>query len=198
VNLGEAITALQDRGFDYLTSARATLMLNTAKNQFEDVAPFPWNEATTTGTAPLTINDVKSVLYVTDMTNDVQLDGFDVRAIVDGDASLDSTGTPQAWYLDGEMTLQVWPANTSASLSVRYVKFSPELEDSDDEPLIPARYHGVWIDLAVVEAYKDSDNLQAAGALLADAQRRLGEIVAVYALRGHGEHQRITYASEDW
>lgn len=146
-------------------------MLNLGKNALEQVAPWPWLEATTSGTAPLTISDLRQVLYVVDTTNDCVLPGLDVRSTVGVDPELGS-GVPSSWWLDGLTSLKVHPTNTSVSLSVRYLKFSSELSTGTDTPLIPVREHPVWIDFAVVEAYKDSDNFAAAQALLGDLMSR--------------------------
>lgn len=171
MDLTSAQTELGARGFDHLSSSRKTIMLNLGKNALEALAPWPWLETTTTGTAPLTISDLRQVLYVVDSTNRVVLPGLDVRSTVEADPSLQA-GSPSSWWLDGLTTLRVHPTSTSVSLSVRYLKFSAELSAGSDTPLIPTREHPVWIDFAVVEAYKDSDNYGAAQALLSDLMGR--------------------------
>jgi hypothetical protein len=150
MDLTAAQTELKARGGDYLSTARLTTFLNDAKNELEDFFVWPWLETTTTGTAPLTISDLKHVLYVVDTTNQAELTGASAQYIVeDLDETITTTGTPDVWWLDGTTTLKVYPANTSASLSVRYVKFSPELSAGADTPLIPVRNHNLWIDLAL-------------------------------------------------
>ena len=185
MNLTSAITELQARGGSYLTSAggRPTIMLNDAKNELEDFYPWPWLETTTTGTAPLTISDLKYVLYVVDTTNKVELRGVDAGWIISQEGTdIAQTGDPSYWYLDGLTSLKVFPANTSVSLSVRYVKYSAELTGSDT-PGIPTRYHNLWIDLAMCRVYEDSDDFQAASALRAQTQKRLGQLVEEFEQR---------------
>ena len=201
MNLGTARTELQARGFDHVSSARCLILLNRAKNALEDEYPWPWLHVTTTGTAPLTISDVKHVLHVSDTSNDHELLGVDPRYVREQDPALDDTGTPAVWWLDGETSLKVWPANTSVNLNVRYVKFSAELSADADTPLIPVRYHPVWVDYAVVEAYKDSDDFERANALL--QHLRLVEVprmISHYANRNlqNPEAMNVTFASEDW
>ena len=201
MNLGTARTELLARGFDYLSSSRANTMLTNAKNAFEDEWSWPWLEATTTGTAPLTISDLKDVLSVVDTTNQVQLTGLDARDITDRDAIVTTAGSPDSWWLDGETTLRVYPTSTSVQLSVRYVKFSPELANDSDTPLIPVRYHPVWLDYAVVEAYLDSDNFDAAAGLLNFVrQQRLPAMIEQYATRNRQNpgYVAVTWASDDW
>jgi hypothetical protein len=201
MQLSAARTELQARGFDHLSSARCLIMLNRAKNALEDEYPWPWLHTSTTGTAPLTISDLKHIQYVSDTSNDRTLTGVDLRWVREMDASADETGTPQVWWLDGETTLRVWPLNTSINLSVRYVKFSPELSADGDTPLIPTRYHPVWVDYAVVEAYKDADDYANANALLQHLRMvEVPRMIAHYANRNlqNPEAIAVTYASEDW
>jgi hypothetical protein len=42
MSLDEATQAVMDRGFDYLSTARIHMMLNAAKDEFEDVYEWPW------------------------------------------------------------------------------------------------------------------------------------------------------------
>lgn len=183
MNLSSARDELAARGFDYLSTSRLNIMLNNGKNALEDEFAFPWLETTTTGTAPLAIADLKYVLYVVDTTNQNELTGLDSRDIALRDAIVGTAGTPDAWWLDGAGTLQTYPTST-ASLSVRYVKFSPELSADSDTPLIPVRYHSVWVDYAVVDAYRDSDNYAAANALLGFVREfRLQQMIEVYGAR---------------
>lgn len=201
MDLSAARTELKDRGFSFLTDARATIMLNNAKNALEDEFQWPWLETTATGVAPLTISDLKYVLYVVDTTNRVPLTGVDAVDITDRDAIITTTGAPDSWWLDGATSLKVYPASTSVQLSVRYVKFSPELSGGSDTPLIPVRYHQVWIDYAVVEAYKDSDRYTEANGLLGHIrQYRLPQMVELYGLRNRQNpgYAPVTWASDDW
>lgn len=200
MNLGDAQTELAGRGFDYLAASRMTIMLNDAKNALEDQWPFPWLETTATGTAPLTITDLKQVLYVQDTTNDNELLGLPVAQIaVDGD-DITRAGTPAYWWLDGTSTLNVWPVSTSVQLSVRYVRESVELSAVSDTPLIPARYHPLWVDLAVVQAYHDSDNFAGAQQLQGYVDSRMAKLVERYEQRNlqNGSYQTIRYMSDDW
>jgi hypothetical protein len=201
MDLTAAQTELKARGGDYLSNARLTTFLNDAKSELEDYWDWPWLETTTSGAAPLTIADLKSVLYVVDTSNLRELRGLAAADIVaELDETITTTGTPEYWWLDGTTSLKLYPASTSAQLSVRYVKFSAELSAGTDTPLIPTRYHNLWIDLAMVRVYKDDDQAQAAAALLQDCYARLYKIVEVYEARNHQNPmiQRVRFASEDW
>lgn len=200
MNLTQAVAELKARGFDYLSDARAAIMLNNGKNAFEDEYHWPWLETTTTGVAPLTITDLNSVLYVVDTTDGSELHGIDASDVVDLDPNVSTAGVPTSWWLDGTGTLRTYPVSTTASLSVRYVKVSPELTGTDT-PLIPTRYHPVWIDYAVVEAYKDDDRFNEAQALLSFVRtNRLPQIIEAYSSRNRANPavQVIVAGSEDW
>jgi hypothetical protein len=188
VNLGEARTELGDRGFDYLSPGRMNIMLNRGVVDFEDYWSWPWLRKTATGAAPLTISDLKYVLNVRDATG-VTLPSVDPSDIYD----TDTAGTPRFWYFDdssGAGVIAVSPTG-SATLTVRYVKESSTLSSDGDTPSIPSRYHLLWIDLAVIRAYQDSDNFAAANALKQDAYAELQELVERYETRDRSGHQQM-------
>lgn len=200
MTLTTATTELQARGGSYLAAARCTTMLNDAKNELEDFYPWPWLETTTTGTAPVTISDLKYVLYVVDTTNKCELPGVSAQWLISQEtADLTQTGDASYWYLDGLTSLKVYPVNTTASLSVRYVKYSPELSAGSDTPLFPARYTNIWIDLAMVRVYEDADDHQAADVLRTKVQKRLGLLVEEFEARNRQNTmvQEIIYGAMD-
>jgi hypothetical protein len=188
MNLGEARSELGLRGFDYLTAPRRDLMLNRARNDFEDFWPWPWLRRTTTGPAPLAISDLKYVLSVRDA------DGRVFTAIDDRDiAGTLSTGSPSSWWIDdtsGEAVLRVAPEG-EMTLTVRYTGEGSELVNQGDTPSIPARYHGIWLDLAVAYAYEDSDNFSAARELRTNALGRLQSLVERYETRNRSGAQQM-------
>lgn len=197
MDMDAARTEIRNRGFDYLTDSRLNTFLNTASTEMDDAYPWPWLETTTTGTAPLTVTDLKNVLYVVNTSNECELLSLEFRDRVLGDPNLTQSGAPAYWSLDGLNTIVLWPA-TSVDLSVRYVKTSPVLSDAADEPLFPEQYHGVWVDRAVVECLKDSDNHEAANVLLGDVGRRVQQMVMVYGSR-NAVYQRVdVFSALDW
>lgn len=183
MNLATARAELESRGYARFTDARLEAFLNTAKNRFEDY-PFdwPWLWGTATGAAPLTISDLRRVRSVVNSTTQTPLGHVDVDALVEfvsGDLTL--AGTAAGWYLSAETVVSTYP--TTASLSVRYVKFSPELAGTDT-PLIPTRYHQSWVDLAEVEVLKYGvKDANLAASLESAVMGRLAEIAGVYAMQ---------------
>jgi len=203
VNLAEARTEVMARGFDYLPPDRLTLMLNNAKNAFEDEWRWPWLEQTVTGPAPLAVTRLKHVYYVQDLDHRAELVALDPRSIAQGGDPIDHPGAPSYWWLDGPepdetTTINTWPV-AEVTLGTRVVAESPELADDADTPLIPARYHPIWIDYAVAEAYKDSDNYAGAQALRADIALRVQDLVLRYEVRNlqHSELIGVRPFSED-
>jgi hypothetical protein len=185
VTLSEARQELAARGFDYVSGGRMTIMLNNARNAFEDAWPFPWLWKEITGPPPLTIADLKLVMMVKNAATHEELLGLDVRQAAQDGTDLNEGGLPAYWYVEGpdpDAILRTWPVGT-APLDVLYIAESPELANDLDEPLIPKRYQPVWLDLAVIQAYKDSDNFSAAQALSADVNGRLLQIIERYETR---------------
>lgn len=180
MNVDQATVAVQQRGFDYLSAERVLLMLNAGKNAFEDVYEWPWLQASETGPTPLLIADLKLVLSV--RQGDRELLGLTLQQVKLGETNLQEAGTPEYWWLSGDDTMHAWPGE-GAVLTVDYVGDSPELVAPADTPLIPVRYHSMWIDYAVVEAYKDSDNFAGAQALRADVNYRMQDVITRYETR---------------
>lgn len=200
MNLTAAITELKARGGSFLSDARCTIFLNDAKNDFEDYYDWPWLEATATGTAPVTLTDLKNILYVTDYTRGTELQGVTARDIIaQAGPNIDLTGVPNYWWLNGAYILEVFPKNTTDTLKIRYTSFTAELSGTDT-PAIPPRHHNIWIDLAMVRVYKDSDNLAAAERLEVTAYQRLAKLVEVFEYRNHQNAlvQQVTSGSADW
>lgn len=202
MNLTDARTELAARGFDYLPASRMTLMLNNAKNAFEDAWPFPWLEATITGPAPLSIPDLKYVRMVKQVSTNCELIGLDFRQVAQDGTDLNLPGVAEYWWAEGPdpvPILHTWPVDPR-DIWVAYTRESQELVNPLDEPLIPTRYQPVWLDLAVVQAYKDSDNFTAAQALGADVNGRMYQIIERYETRNRQNSHFITQrwpAAED-
>lgn len=202
--LADGRTELSVRGYSRIVTAspaRANVWLNEAKNRFEDFEyDWPWLKTSTSGTAPLTIADLRRVLSVVDVSSKLPVDQVDASAVIEfasGDLTL--TGFPSGWYLTSDTILTTFPV-ASGQLSVRYLKFSPELSADGDAPLIPVRYRSTWIDLAEVQALRYGvKDVQSAAALEASAFGRLREIAGVYAMQDQQAYSEslITGASVD-
>lgn len=198
MNLGEAATALDDRGFNYLSAPVKYLMLNRARNDFEDHWEWPWLRATATGPAPLDLADLKYVKRVCDPDGN-GIWGLEADNLAGNGGGIGPAG--RYWYLldaaDASEHVKVCLLGDPATLTVDYIRATPELDDALDVPSIPARYHSVWIDWAVIQAYHDSDNFTAAQALQGDVNARMQVIVERYETRNR-MHSRFMSAHGGW
>lgn len=157
-------TELAARGFDYESSSRLTGWINRAYNDLCEEEDWPFLEATTSGTAPVSVSTLRTIESVIDTTTMTKLTPIDRRNITDFNYDLATTGSPTYYYTTGTTTVAVYPANTTDTISIRYWKFPTELSLDADEPLVPARFQQVIIDGACFYAYMDSPNVPAAQA----------------------------------
>lgn len=190
-------TELLARGFEDLDSTRQGYFINRAYQQLAEAYPWPFLRTTTTGTAPVTISDLRAIQYVVDSTNDFELSGVDERTVRDMDPDLAVTGTPELWWLSGSATLNVWPVNTTASLTVVYYKVPAELTGTD-ATLIPARYEYLIVDAAVILAYRNSDNLDAAIALQGDFDLNVQRMAETLLDRNFQNPDLIVSGGDGW
>lgn len=202
VNLSDLLEEVYARGFRQQSHTaagivRVTRWVNQAVEEINDYMPWPWLEATETGTAPLAVSDLKLVLSVTDTTNPNPLWPTSYEEVLEADPTLAATGTPESYYFDGQSTLRVYPANTSDTISVRYVKTTAELAAAGDEPTIPEKYHDLIVDLAVLRAHKDKDNYDAVNVLRQLCDRELYRLSVNYGPGRSLEHPEQTIVRGD-
>lgn len=174
------------RGYDYLDSTRVSRYINRGYLALCDEYPWPFLETELTAqTAPVTIADLDQVLYVADATNNQEIYGEDQRTVSAADPARSASGSPLSWYITGGTVLNLYPANTSVSLTIRYIKVPTEISGST-EPLVPQRYRNLITDYAVYLALKDNDEWDAAMAAktLWDA-----EVQKMYARLAHQNMQ---------
>lgn len=165
LTLAELRTELQARGFDHLSTTRATYFINAAYSALCDSGNWPFLEATTTGTAPLSISDLGRIEYVIDSTSGLKLAPVDRRGLTDTQGTdLTLPGSPYLYYLTSGNTINVYPTSTTDSLTVRYWKVPTALSGDSDTPLVPNRYRLNIVNGAVAWAYRDNDELDAAAA----------------------------------
>jgi len=161
MTFAELKTELAARGFDYLSDTRQGQFINRSYQEMAEERDFPYLQATTTGAAPLTISDLRTVESVSNATQDYKLSPLDRRNLTDFAHDLTTTGTPSYWYMTTADTIAVYPANTTDTLTVYYWKV-PATLTGVVTPAIASRYHLLIVDGAVAYAYADSDNYDAA------------------------------------
>lgn len=164
---GDLLGELAARGTDYLEPGRAERFLNRGYQMLCEEYPFDFLKKTVTAqAAPLTISDLREIVYVADATSNSELFELDERQVSELDPDSNETGTASYWYLLGD-TLYTYPTDTAASLIVRYVRVPTELSGAADEPLVPQRYRNLIVDAAYYLALKDNDEFDSAAALKA-------------------------------
>lgn len=164
------------RGYDYLAKSRVELFVQRANQKLEAKYPWPWREATKEGVAPLEIKDLRDVLSVANTAQERPIYGQTRQWLAERYSSLEEAGEPLWWWLDN-VTLRVFPTSTSANISVRYAK-KPEALTAKAEPTMPSEWHGLIVDLAVVECLKDNDAYDEAQALKEATNADFQEMVA--------------------
>lgn len=171
---GELILEVKDRGYSHVSGERIGRWIDDAYRVLCSRYPWPFLEATKTGTSPLEIDDLRKVLSVTDSTGDAELSGADRRWIAATFPDLPDTGSPTYWYLENK-TLLTYPADTS-ELSIRYIKQPAAMEEAD-EPLIPSEWQYLMVDRAVAKCLRRADEYEEARALEGDVEAGLREMV---------------------
>lgn len=190
MNFGELQTEFYSRGFDYMedstaSQTRAKRWLNQAYLELCEMYDWPFLEASTTGTSNITISDLGKVLSVIDSTNYTVVPYLDRREVLRISTDLTTTGVASVWYLEGSTTLKTYPVSTS-TLTIRYISVPTELSSSSDSPVVPARFQDLIVDGAVIKAYKDNDDAQAAAALRQEYDRSLQVMINSLLNRDHG------------
>lgn len=191
MQLSDIRTEVKDRGFDFVPDSRINRWVNLGLQRLYDREAWPFLETTTSGTAPLTITDVRAVLSVINTTDKSHVTWRDRRSIREEDPTLALTGTPLYWYLDGD-ALTVYPANTSDTLNVLYLKEASDLTNDSDTPLLPDRWHYLAVDLAVLEAYKDTDNAESWNFLKAIVEEDIARMGAALLVQNYDSAAEIT------
>jgi hypothetical protein len=141
---------------------RVTRWLNDAMHLIDELADWPYLLGTTTGVAPLTIADLRTVQCVTDIANLNTLAPRERADLRDDYADLTTAGVPTNYYFTAPTTIAVYPTSTSVTLTVDYFKFSPDLASAGDAPLMPDRFRMCIVHYAVAQALKDRGDTEGA------------------------------------
>jgi hypothetical protein len=202
LQLSAARDELKARGGARLSNGRLDTFLNQAKDRLEGTYPWPWLQASTTGTSTVTISDLRAVLFVIDQSTGNELFGYEPQVVAQDFAlngNLATTGVAEVYYIDGLTSVKTYPVST-ATLTIRYVKFSPTLSADADTPLIPTRDHPTWVDLGEAYLQRERGNAKKAAELEASVFNvQIPQMVDVYFGRvlGNPDYQRIVSGSID-
>lgn len=157
-----------------------------------DFKPWPFLFDDQEGPAPLAIADLGHVIAVSDLTHRNPIEPITLNQLLLGDPNLDGVGNAEYWYTEDNSTIKVYPAPSGGgSFRVDYRKVPVVLED-EDEPIIPEDYQEAIISRVRVEAYKATDNFEAAAEVLKDYERVRGEMVHALLHPNYDKERRIT------
>ena len=193
MNFTELRTELFARGTDYLNEdaqgvARADRWLNQAYNEILNSQAWSFLEAETAASAPpVYIPLLKRVRYVYQPSTDYVLYPVKKEELISGDrADLTTTGTAEWYYVDQGFTVKVFPVDTTP-IVVGYIQRSASLSGTQT-PVFDEAYHGLIVDKAMIRAYIDSDNFEAAAALKAEVNEGMAAMAEDYAANTMGPY----------
>lgn len=177
------------RGTNYLeedaaSEARAERWLNQAYREILNLHAWPFLQATATGTTDageVSISDFRKIRVVSDVSPgyDVHLGRASFEELLTDFGDVTEAGTPEWYYLDGDDTVKAFPVG--GTIKVYYIKRVAPMSGTD-EPIFDEEYHNLIVDKAMVKAYIDSDNFEAAAALREEANLSLAAMAEDYFL----------------
>jgi hypothetical protein len=132
---------------DSRTASRVRRWLNDARQTLDGEELWDYLKANTTGTAPITVADLDQVESVVDVANLNVLEQIDRDTLAEDVADLTLPGLAAYWYKTAPTTIAVFPV-TTATLTVRYTKFSADMAAAADEPLVADRWRQAIIERA--------------------------------------------------
>lgn len=167
-------TELFARGTNYLEEdaqgvARAERWLNQAYREILNLHAWPFLVSTATGatgSGEVSIPDLRKLLLVAN-TEFGETPGRPLGRVTYEDlvgdfvVDLARTGAPEFYYVENSV-VHAYPVG--GTIFARYIRRVDALSGSQ-EPVFRDEYHDLIVDRAMVKAYKDSDNFEAAAAL---------------------------------
>lgn len=197
-------TELYARGFDYLNDGgtgvtRAKRWLNDAMHTIDDLEPWIYLQASTTGTSPLTVSDLGRVESVVDVANRNPLRFLPRKDVTDYFANLaDTGGTPSFYFVTGGTVVNTYPV-TGVTLTVRYEKVSADLSANGDTPSMPDRFRTAIVEFAVAQAFRDVSNWEGAAQAQAQGDSIVRRMLEWHlGVQGEGTQQFISGSGGDW
>lgn len=181
------------RGTDYLEEdaagiARADRWLNQGYREILNLHAWRFLHAFVLGTegaGTAAVPDLRRIRYVTN-TDGVTpgIPGHPLQPTTDEDLvdegqDLAQTGTPETFYVATNNIIVAHPVG--GTIRVDYVKRVPPMSGTD-EPVFDEEYHPIIVDKAMVKAYVDSDNFEAAAALKLEINEQLNAMAEDYML----------------
>lgn len=176
--------------------ARVARWVNDSAHEIDDLELWDYRRASTTGTAPLSISDLGVIGAVVDGGNLNALVPTSIHDLEGQFGDLATTGTATYYYLNNG-AITVYPVSSN-TLTVKYFKVAPDMSANSDTPLMPDRFRMAIVERAVAKAYLDNDDPEMAAVCLAESDRIVDRMRAVYTLQLGGQSQTIYGFALDW
>lgn len=172
MNFTELREELFARGTDYLNEdaagvARADRWLNQAIREICSLQMWPFLQETATGSAGtglVSIPDLRRVRSVVTSEGHPLQRTTRENLLADGLLTTE-TGEPERYWIEDGNTVRAYPVG--GTITVHYIKRVAPISGTE-EPPFDEEYHDLVVDRAMIKAYKDSDNFEAAAALKAE------------------------------
>lgn len=197
MNFTEIVAEVGSRGAEDVV-ARTESWVNFAYRKIVNAYEWPFTIEEATGTAgagTVTISDFRRAIVVGDISDGSEAPGRRLKKITYEEIAEDiqaeditTTGTPEFWWLDGDV-IKTFPSG--GTVFVRYHKRVAPLSGVQ-EPIFDEEYHQLIVDRAMVEVYKDTEEFKAASALLSDYFANLVDMAKDYQVYSR-EHSYIQH-----
>lgn len=202
MTFAELKAELAARGFNMIPDVRLGLWINMGRAELDRKYLWPYREKSVVGDPPIQISDLGTIEAVMNTSSNYEeLQPITYREVIAaGELVLESQ--PFGYYVanpDGIPAVVAVP-ESGDSIGVQYYRVTPDLVQSDDEPISPADYHGLIVDLAAVKAYRDNDEFDIAAEIAKQAREdieAMREALFTQQIQGP-DVQVVRFASEDW
>lgn len=167
LTLEELMEEVFQSGFDDLKGKvagerRVLRWINIAYREITGFKPWPFLEAEYEGALPATIANLAHVLDVYETHNKRPLRVADRRELIREETNLALTGPSTRWYMERGEDIAAYPVSVGATYNVRFIVVPGDLTEPEDKPLIPAAFQYLIVDGAIMRAYRNRDNYEAA------------------------------------
>lgn len=207
MNFAELKTEFFARGFDYLeedaaSQARAERWLNAGYREILNVHAWPFLQTATVGaagTGTVNIPDLRKLIVVSNvdgldgLTPGIKLTHVALPDLAEEVSDFSLTGTPEFYYVVNGAEVRTY--RLGGTIRADYMR-RVEPMTGTDTPVFDEEYHDLIVDRAVIKAYKDSDNFEAAAALRVEYDDGVRAMAEDYQLESRDVQWLEAYGSD--
>lgn len=189
MNFSELKDELFARGTNYLeedaeSEARAERWLNQAYREILNLHAWPFLQSTATGVTDdgfVSVPDLRRIRFVQDVSESParKLNRVSLDDLANDGEDLTETGDPDWYYVDNGNIVRTFPSG--GTIKVYYIKRVDPLSGTDT-PVFDEEYHNLIVDKAMIKAYIDNDNFEAAAALREEFNAQVAAMAEDYLL----------------